>query len=402
MPRFEAIESRNPDHYRNDIVISDIEPRTGNQQNENMPASIGVTTRKIVRPEFIQNPYDDTARVKATLMHQKRSRQEATELWRDADSFNLSHVRDGEEIRLKLRSIETKRLLMALLSFYHQAGSLEQILAEFGTPIADSNDPPILDSGKLEVLQRLYDLEGEGLFELLEEIEPNLIETVGLRKQHELRRAALERFHGALETSQWTESDWQAFFESNTWIFGFGLSYQFLHLSQSQPAYGGLQVNRLGAERGDFLFRTEASRAKFTVLVEIKTPETRLLRSSPHRANSGYYGISGEMSQGISQIQANCETWLVSGSQDNAIALHEEQTHVHQPKGILIIGHTDQLDDDDQIGSFERFRLLLQSPEIVTFDELLARATYLVENATQTPVNAPKEVDFGDIDNVPF
>ena len=66
------------------------------------------------------------------------------------------------------------------------------------------------------------------------------------------------------------------FFFENEWIFGYGLNYQFLDLITDQPNYGGADFTGSGTQRGDFLAHTEGA-ARFTVLVEIKTPVTYLL-----------------------------------------------------------------------------------------------------------------------------
>jgi hypothetical protein len=59
--------------------------------------------------------------------------------------------------------------------------------------------------------------------------------------------------------------------------------------------------------------------------------------------------------------------------------------HTHEPKGILVIGRTEEFaGDDDKAGSFERYRRRLQNPEIVTFDELYERARYLIETDFET------------------
>src|ERR1700679_3398867 len=54
-------------------------------------------------------------------------------------------------------------------------------------------------------------------------------------------------------SSIWGPLYWQTFFEDNTWIFGYGLRYQFLTTVVAQPSYGGTTVTGRGGQRGDFL-----------------------------------------------------------------------------------------------------------------------------------------------------
>lgn len=62
-------------------------------------------------------------------------------------------------------------------------------------------------------------------------------------------------------------------------------------------------------------------------------------------------------------------------------------THLVRPRSYLVIGHLGQLKGmgggvhREKFQSFELYRRNLYEPEIVTFDELLARAEWLVEVA---------------------
>jgi len=395
------------DPARNDLVLTDSGDFGPDQVLSNPESVVSGTTRRVLRPEFIwSNPRDPTALIKATLMHQRRAAKSAArgDAWEDTDSFNLATLNANEQVRLHLSSGETKRLLISLLTLYRDAGTFDELIAELDLTVVDPSEAAIIEGREKEILERLYEVEGDDLFRLLDEIHPGLSRTIGLRRQHDQREAALLEFERQIGAGEWKESDWQEFFEWNTWIFGFGLAYQFLHRMNAQPSYGGTEVSGLGSERGDFLMTSEAA-ARFTVLVEIKTPETSLLKSQPYRRNSGYYGASHDLSGGIAQIQANCETWLREGSlrPQNLVRLNRDGIHTHEPKGILIIGHTQRLADEDQVGSFERFRRSVRNPEIITFDELLMRAKYLVE--TDYDLRSSEEVlqpSVNDIDDLPF
>ena len=61
-----------------------------------------------------------------------------------------------------------------------------------------------------------------------------------------------------------------------------------------------------------------------------------------------------------------------------------EFTYLIRPRSFLVIGRLDELvgesggDHEERIRSFELYRRHLQEPEVVTFDELLARAEWYV------------------------
>jgi len=68
-----------------------------------------------------------------------------------------------------------------------------------------------------------------------------------------------------------------------------------------------------------------------------------------------------------------------------------EFTYLLRPRSFRVIGRLDELVGEaggvhnDRVRSFELFRRHLHEPEIVTFDELLARAEWVVENSEELP-----------------
>lgn len=345
------------------------------------------TTRKILHTEIIPGNVDDpTALVRATLSHQRRGSGAAKrgEPWDDADHFNLATMPAGQRVKLDLGPNTTKKIFLALIGRYKSAGTYDQIMAEIGATVVDGTDVQILRGRERDILRKILD-QGDEAWDLLEELQPDMFKAVALRKQHEAREAALAEFAYKMESGEWDEGDWEQFFKDNTWIFGYGLAYQFLNTIQNQAHYGGTRVEGMGAERGDFLMASKAE-ARFTVLVDIKKPETLLLARKPYRGEA-IYRISSEVGGGVAQLQANCATWFSEGAQSkrNAGKLSRMGIHTHEPKGILVIGRTAEFaGDDDKAGSFERYRRHLQNPEIVTFDELYERARFLVETDFET------------------
>jgi len=194
------------------------------------------------------------------------------------------------------------------------------------------------------------------------------------------RREKLQEFEVALKSAD-DESWWQDFFEENKWIFGYGLNYQILRQEQPQPHYGGTSIDGSGGQRGDILTSTSGD-IGFTVLVEIKKPGTPLLQGiKPSR--SGAWSLSKELTDALSQIEANCSTWLEHSQQpDNMDTLETERIYTVQPKGIVVIGTLSQVAESrSKRGTFERFRKSIHGVEILTFDELLHRARFIVDQA---------------------
>ena len=215
-----------------------------------------------------------------------------------------------------------------------------------------------------------------------------LSSTQGLSLSHDdvnhllRRRERLQSFGDALASAK-SEPWWQEFFERNKWIFGYGLDYQILRQDQTQPNYGGTAVSGSGGQRGDYLAST-AGEISFTVLVEIKTPETPLLQGNKE-IRSGAWSLSKNLADALSQIQANVHAWEIRGSElpANRDRLEKEGIYTVHPKGIVVIGSLGQLASErSKRETFQRFRRAIHGIEIMTFDELYSRARFIVDNKT--------------------
>jgi hypothetical protein len=171
--------------------------------------------------------------------------------------------------------------------------------------IADADDLIVTDEDKAAIIRKLLDDNiGEDVWAQFAESNPDIATRLANAQLQTDRAAILRQFKEMLGNNNLTEGHWQDFFEANTWIFGYGLRYQILRVVQTQPNYGGTNISGRGGQRGDFLTATEAE-TKFTCLVEIKKPTTLLLQTEEYR--NGAWGVSGELSGAVSQVQVNCE-----------------------------------------------------------------------------------------------
>lgn len=333
-------------------------------------------TRRVVRSDLVDNIHSDEARVKICIVHQKRHKK--SEPWEDVDAFNLATLKAGQEVKLQLGAAETYHLLQILERLH--------AITERGIPrgnqnlaVVDAEEAVIVRGRAAGLVRKLTEEASEEFWNAVQELQPSLFRAIALTKLHELREQAVKTFQERLNKGDWTEPAWQDFFEKNTWIFGYGLSYQFLSPITAQPNYGGTLVTGRGGQRGDFLAASSATR-RFTVLVEIKKPNSLLVEDELYR--NKVHVLGEDLVGGVTQLQSNCRTWETQGSrgEDNRELLDREACYTIQPKGILVIGHTEQLDTNIKRTTFELFRRNLQTPEIITFDELLDRARHLLLN----------------------
>lgn len=184
------------------------------------------------------------------------------------------------------------------------------------------------------------------------------------------------------------EAVWQRFLEQNPWILGIGLSGQLLTSwddARLEQTMAGFSVSGPG-KRTDALLRTSGS-IRSLVFAEIKHHLTDLLRTEHYRP--GCWAPSKELAGGVTQVQQTLELarrqigHALRDTDPNGYYTGEE-TYLLRPRSFLILGHLGQLRGPDggthpgRFSSFELYRRNLYEPEILTFDELLARAEWHV------------------------
>lgn len=118
--------------------------------------------------------------------------------------------------------------------------------------------------------------------------------------------------------------------------------------------------------------------------MELKKPSTKLLllnqSNVPYQYRQKIYIASHELSGGVAQIQANCKMWENSSLDYVNRKLENNDIFTVQPKGIIVVGRLSQLQSDEEKKSFELYRRNIYNPQIITFDELLERAKFIVQN----------------------
>lgn len=311
--------------------------------------------------------------------HLVRFKKGKDNTWEEMKEQDFRSLKIGEGVRIDLRTDQVAKLYESISKFReisakgvehgrerYVVGKEEEVLI-----VTDTN----IRNTILQILSKGFT---EEFWKELIKTNPAEATKLSLSQIKSEREKALEEFRVDIALDK-TESHWQDYFERNTWIFGFGLNYQILKQQQAQPAYGGTAVNGRGGEKGDFLMSTDGY-ISFTVLVEIKRPDTPMLQgTTPQR--SGAWSLSQSLTDGITQLQANRSMWEMHGSrlEKNADTLEGDNVYTVSPKGILVIGHLSELDTREKRATFERFRQSLHGIEILTFDEILKRAEYFLK-----------------------
>jgi len=184
-----------------------------------------------------------------------------------------------------------------------------------------------------------------------------------------------------------TEKVWQHFFRKNEWIFGFGLDYRFLSILQNEAHIANADI----AGKDGAIIDSLLGSSKFTVLVEMKKPDTPLFKSRQDRANS--WKLSGELIDAVSQILEQRASWQISAERNANQNFNDKGELIKQktldPKSILIIGSNREFSGSEkeiQIKqrTFELFHRDSRNIEILTYDELFERAKFMVEHSSNS------------------
>lgn len=164
------------------------------------------------------------------------------------------------------------------------------------------------------------------------------------------------------------EGFWQIKFKENSYVFSQVFSVPVVFIQDS--AYvGGMSIDKKDAKFADYLYSGDSSNE--AILIEIKTPTTKLLGSKYRKIYKPSADISGAVIQ-ISDYK--------SSLMQNLLAITKEfgkELTALNPRCLVVAGNTEELDDEVKKRSFELFRSSLQGIEIITYDELFKKIEVL-------------------------
>jgi len=141
---------------------------------------------------------------------------------------------------------------------------------------------------------------------------------------------------------------------------------------RGQAYLGGKSIDNVGGNLVDFLLKNKLSQN--TILVEIKTPRTKLLSAGYRQV----YSISGDLSGAIIQVSSYKDSLL-----KNYAALVDQQPdlrfHAFNPECLVIAGTlSDEITDHTKSKAFELFRSGLRDARVITYDELFGKVEILL------------------------
>ena len=199
------------------------------------------------------------------------------------------------------------------------------------------------------------------------------------------RRQGLEEYEEHMRLGDWTEPQWQDFFEREQWVFGYGLDYRVMRQFGREMTVGGGGADNQNKPVIDFLM----SFTDYTVLVEIKRPDTPIFRER-RGGRAGTWEFSSEFMSAVSQVIEQKAEWLSfaqTGEHYNKLGTEVLTARTRNAKSILVIGSLAEFSRSESPRSanvmrdtFELFRRENRSIDIVTFDELLERSRFITRS----------------------
>ena len=199
------------------------------------------------------------------------------------------------------------------------------------------------------------------------------------------RKQGLAEFEEQMQLGEWSELDWQNFFEREQWVFGYGLDYRIMKQFDREMVVGGAGTDNQNKPTVDFL----GTFTDYTVLVEIKKPDTPIFKER-RGGRAGTWDFSPDFMSAVSQILEQKAEWLSfsqHGDHFNKDGTERLAARTRNAKSILVIGCKDEFDDPFKVresdlkrDTFELFRRENRTIDIITYDELLDRARFITRN----------------------
>jgi hypothetical protein len=164
-----------------------------------------------------------------------------------------------------------------------------------------------------------------------------------------------------------TEKKWQEFLKKHNWIFSFVFSFPIM-LFQEEAYVGGKTVSNKDGKLNDFLVKNGLT--ENVAFIEIKTPNTKLMKKGKAYRGSDVFAANDSLSGGISQVLNQRDNFQKHFATIKMTSKSAFETF--NSKCVVLMGKIENL-KDDELRSFELLRSNSKDVEILTFDELFMR-----------------------------
>ncbi|WP_175987193.1 Shedu anti-phage system protein SduA domain-containing protein [Bacillus sp. Marseille-Q1617] len=344
------------------------------------------TTRLLFRPMISNNAHNSDASVKGWFVYQ---RKRLNGNWEDYKELDNNQLRADEWIKLEIKSEEMLKLMTELDVYYKihreygiQLGvrtysktelQLEKITEMFREDSSLFDSLLEFDGNKSEILHKTIKWMGDTenseeivsrLLEIQEDELDHLNNVVGIANLKKL----LAIWEGNSDNDN--EEFWQRTFNENAWVLSQIFASPFLDFQQKAYVGGKTVENREG-KIVDYIYQNDLS--KEVALIEIKTPNTRLL-SSEYR--TGIFSVHSDLTGSVVQVLGYKEQ--ITRDYAQLRYDYDRDFKVFNPQCVVIAGKLGDL-SKNQLQSFELYRKEMKNVLVVTFDELFKKVQLLLD-----------------------
>jgi Shedu protein SduA, C-terminal/Shedu protein SduA, N-terminal len=340
-------------------------------------------SRLIFLPEIHDNPAEPKACVSGTVVFQRKGKKDE---WHHEKAFTLSSLKKGEGAKWHLSSSELLHFLRETYGVYkvYRRGNIFRSETEYMEVTDPLRELIKLGDAGLSSQLKANPFEAGKLVEAVigwisaSGKDKAFLDSLADLKQFRseelniiVRLASLRRLIRLWQANKENadEEFWQK--ELGKCPYAFSLIFPYAVVVVGKKAYvGGKDISNTGGNIADFLIKRELTGN--CVVVEIKTPKTVLLG----RQYRNTYSISQDISGATVQVQ-NYIHGLVG--EETKLLSRFPNTYATRPKGIVLAGHTGELNVPQKRHSFELYRNSLEGVQLLTYDEFFHKAQMLVD-----------------------
>ncbi|MDO8549257.1 MAG: DUF4263 domain-containing protein [Ignavibacteria bacterium] len=341
-------------------------------------------SRLAFKPIIVNNERVKNASIKGYFVYQKKN--DSGE-WLEYKDLNLSDLQKGHWIKLEIKSEELLHLVKDLIGLY-------KIHRKEGVPYGKTTYLKAEES--LNELSKISEEDLKNFFTLNKKAGINVFSQLlnfavkmenaeqVVDKLEKLEINSLQRLNSLIGLSNlkknletWKENEfnsdeefWQSTFLNNSFLLSQIFSFPIVVI-KGKAYVGGKTFENIGGNFVDFLCKNSLSQN--AVLIEIKTPTTKLL-GDKYRS---IYNVSEDLSGSLLQISNY--RYLLNKNFISLNSDYENELSSFHPQCVIIAGNiSKELQTEKQRKSFELFRQSLKDVQILSYDELFKKVESLV------------------------
>jgi hypothetical protein len=341
-------------------------------------------SRLTFKPIIVNNERVKNASIRGYFVYQKKN---DTGEWLEYHDLSLSDLQKGHWIKLEIKSEELLRLVKDLIGLYkiHRKEGVPYGKTTYLKAEESLNELSKISEEDLKNFFTLNKKAGINVFSQLlnfavklenaEQVVDKLdkLEINSLLKLNSL--IGLSNLKKSLEN--WKENEfnsdeefWQTTFLNNSFLLSQIFSFPIVVI-KGKSYVGGKTFENNGGNFVDFLCKNSLSQN--AVLIEIKTPTTKLL-GSKYRS---IYNVSEDLSGSLLQISNY--RYSLNKNFINLDSEYKNELSAFHPQCVIIAGNiSKELQTEQHKKSFELFRQSLKDVQILSYDELFTKVKFLV------------------------